>query len=159
LIGDRVGDKHVSEFLEYTLDKFTFRVATDRHYNSDGVWAKEEGGRIIIGLSDFLQQRGGDVAFAEVAEPGMTLDFGEEVVEIETIKVDISLPSPVAGTVLEVNPAMEMGPEVINEDPYGQGWLAAIEPSDWAADQARLLDPQAYFKHMVAEADKETLDK
>lgn len=149
----------MSEFLEYSLDKFTFRVATDRHYNSDGVWAKEEGGRIIIGLSDFTQQRGGDVAFAEVVEPGVTLEFGAEVAEIETIKVNISLPSPAAGTVVAVNQAMEMGPEVINEDPYGEGWLAAIEPSDWAADRARLLDPQAYFEHMVAEADKETLDR
>jgi glycine cleavage system H protein len=149
----------VSEFLEYTLDKFTFRVATNRHYNGDGVWAKEEGGRVMIGLSDFVQQRGGDVAFAEVAEPGVTLDFGEEVVEIETIKVDISLPSPVAGTVVAVNPAMEIGPEVINEDPYGEGWLAVIDASNWAADRARLLDPQAYFEHMVAEADKEGMNR
>ena len=146
----------MSEFLEYTLDKFTFRVATDRYYNVDGVWAKEENGRVSIGLSDFLQQRSGDIAFADVVEPGTELGLGEEVANIETIKIDISLPSPAAGTVIEVNPAMEMEPEVINLDPYGEGWLAVIEAADWPADQAQLLDPQAYYEHMKAEAEEET---
>lgn len=145
----------MSESLEYTFDKFTFRVATDRYYSAEGVWAREENGRITIGLSDFLQQRGGDIAFADVVEPGVELSFGEEVASIETIKVDISLPSPVAGTVIEVNPAMEMEPEVINEDPYGEGWLAIITASNWSADQAQLLDPQAYYEHMKIEAEDE----
>ena len=143
------------DFLEYTLDKFTFRVATNRYYNADGVWAKEEDGQIRIGLSDFLQQRSGDIAFADVAESGTKLGSGDEVASIETIKVDISLPSPVSGTVIETNPAMEMEPEVINEDPYGDGWLAIIKAADWLADQAKLLNPQAYFEHMVAEAEEE----
>lgn len=143
------------EFLEYNLDKFVFRVATDRHYNANGVWAKEENGRVSVGLSDFLQQRSGDIAFADVLEPGTPVGFGEEIATIETIKVDISLPSPVTGTVVETNPDMEMEPEVINQDPYGGGWLAIIEASDWPADQAQLLAPQAYYEHMKAEAEEE----
>ncbi|HSG18937.1 MAG TPA: glycine cleavage system protein H, partial [Anaerolineae bacterium] len=114
----------MSEYLKYTLDKFTFQVATDRYYNAEGVWAKEENGQITVGLSDFLQQRSGDIAFADVAESATELRIGDEVASIETIKVDISLPSPVSGTVIETNPGMEMEPEVINEDPYGDGWLA-----------------------------------
>ena len=145
----------MSEFLEYTLDKFTFRVANDRYYNADGVWAKEENGQITVGLSDFLQQRSGDIAFADVTESGTRLSFGDEIASIETIKVDISLPSPVSGTVIETNPAMEMEPEVINKDPYGDGWLAIINAADWLADQNQLLNPQAYFEHMVAEAEEE----
>jgi glycine cleavage system H protein len=148
----------VSEYLEYTLDKFTFRVATDRYYNADGVWAKEKDSLIAIGLSDFLQQRSGDIAFADVAESGTRLDLGDEVASIETIKVNISLPSPVSGTVIETNPAMEMEPEIINEDPYGDGWLAIIKADDWLAGQAKLLNPQAYFEHMVAEAEEEAKD-
>ncbi|MGB3715700.1 MAG: glycine cleavage system protein H [Candidatus Promineifilaceae bacterium] len=147
------------EFLEYTLDKFTFRVAADRYYNSDGVWAKEDNGRVSIGLSDFLQQRSGDIAFADVVVAGKRLSFGEEVATIETIKVDIGLPSPVGGTVVETNPLMEIEPEVINRDPYGGGWLAIIEASDWAADQAQLLSPQAYFEHMRTEAEEEARDQ
>jgi glycine cleavage system H protein len=145
----------LSEFLEYTLDKFTFRIAADRFYNAHGVWAKEENGMVAIGLSDFLQQRSGDIAFAEVAEPGTNLDFEDEVASIETIKVDISLPSPVSGTVVDVNPAMETEPEKINEDPYGEGWLAVIEAADWRTDRLRLLDSQTYFEQVAAEAEEE----
>ena len=144
------------EFLEYTLDKFTFRVAIDRAYHAAGVWAREENGRVTIGLSDFLQQRSGDIAFADIMEPGTKLAFGDEVANLETIKVDISLPCPVAGGVIEVNPAMDLEPEIINQDPYGAGWLATVGATDWPADQAQLLSPQAYFEHMVAEAEKET---
>lgn len=143
------------EFLEYTLDKFTFRVATDRQYHAAGLWAKEDNGRVTLGLSDFLQQRAGDIAFAEIVEPGSTLAVGDEIANIETIKIDISLPSPVTGVVSEVNPKMDLAPEIINEDPYGAGWLAAIEAVNWPADQANLLTPQAYLDHMAVEAAEE----
>jgi len=143
------------EFLELTVDKFTFRTATDRHYNSEGVWALAEGNRIRIGLSDFLQQRSGDVAFAEVKPEGTVLAFGDEVAVIETMKADVSLPSPLAGRVAEVNPAMEITPEMINQDPYGEGWLAVIEAEDWESDRARLLDPQSYFALMQEQAEEE----
>jgi glycine cleavage system H protein len=143
------------DFLETLVDKFTFKVATDRFYNREGVWVKPEGGRVRIGLSDFLQQRSGDVAFAEVKPQYTALTSGEEVAVIETIKVNISLTSPVSGKVVEVNPAMEMAPEAINQDPYGVGWLAVIEATDWETDRARLLDAQAYFAQMKVEAENE----
>jgi glycine cleavage system H protein len=145
----------MTEFLETTVDKFIFRVATDRFYNGEGVWAKEENGRVRIGLSDFVQQRSGDVAFAEIKPVGTSLAFGDEVAVIETIKVNIAFTSPVTGNVVEINPAMVEAPEAINQDPFGEGWLAVIESEDWAADRARLLDPQAYFAHMKIEAEEE----
>jgi glycine cleavage system H protein len=145
----------MADFLELTVDKFVFRVAKDRYYNAEGVWAKAEGNQVRIGLSDFLQQRSGDVAFAEVKEEGTLLALGDEVANIETIKVDIALPSPVSGKVLEVNPAMEAAPEAINQDPYYAGWLALIQASDWEAEQLKLLDPEAYFEHMKREAEEE----
>ncbi len=74
---------------------------------------------------------------------------------IETIKVNISLTSPVTGKVVEVNPAMATAPEAINQDPYGEGWLAVIEATDWEADRAALLDPQAYFTLMRGQAEEE----
>jgi glycine cleavage system H protein len=143
----------VSEFLEYTLDKFTFRVATDRFYNAEGVWAKAEGAHIMVGLSDFFQQHHGDVAFAEVTPAGTDVTAGDTFATIETIKVDIDLPCPLSGVILEVNEAMDLEAEIINQDPYGQGWLAIIEATDWPADQAELLESQAYFEHMQAEAE------
>ncbi|MBA4380046.1 MAG: glycine cleavage system protein H [Anaerolinea sp.] len=145
----------MSDFLETTVDKFTFKVATDRSYNEEGVWTKEENRRVRIGLSDFVQQRSGDVAFAEIKPAGTALAFGEEVAVIETIKVNITFTSPVGGKVVEVNPAMNDAPEAINQDPYGAGWLAVIEVADWEADRARLLDPQAYFNVMKGQAEEE----
>ena len=145
----------MTEFLQTSVDKFIFRVATDRLYNGEGVWAKEENGRVRIGLSDFVQQRSGDVAFAEIKPVGTSLVFGDEVAVIETIKVNITFSSPVTGKIVEVNPAMAEAPEAINQDPFGEGWLAVIEPVDWAADRTRLLDSQAYFSQMKTEAAEE----
>jgi len=83
------------------------------------------------------------------------LRFGDEIAVIETIKVDIGLSSPLSGKVIEVNPAMEEAPEAINQDPYGAGWLAVIEATDWDADRSNLLDPEAYFVRMKTEAENE----
>jgi glycine cleavage system H protein len=146
----------MSDFLETTVDKFTFKVATDRSYSSEGVWAKEENGHVRIGLSDFVQQRSGDVAFADVKPLGTRLATGDEMANIETIKVNISYTSPVNGKIVEVNPAMLNAPEAINQDPYGTGWLAVLEVADWETERAKLLDPVAYFKIMQTQAEEET---
>jgi glycine cleavage system H protein len=142
-------------FLETTVDKFTFKVDTGCFYNQEGVWAREENGRVRIGLSDYVQQRSGDVAFAEVKPVGTVLAAGEEVAEIETIKVNITYTSPVNGKIAEVNPAMNDAPEAINQDPYGTGWLAVMDVDNWEADRAKLLDSQAYFKVMKGQAEEE----
>lgn len=146
----------MTEFLKTTVDKFTFKVATDRFYNDEGMWALvEEGGRARIGLSDFLQQRSGDVAFAEIKQEGTSLTAGDEIAIIETIKVNIELDSPLSGEVVEINPAMELEPEYINQDPYGSGWLAVIETVDWENESLKLHDPQAYFVLMKNQAEEE----
>jgi len=145
----------MAKFLEYTLDKFTFKVATDRLYSPAGVWARAEGEVITVGVSDFFQQRNGDVAFADVVPVGTAVASGDELATIETIKVDFEIPAPVSGVVTAINEALEMEAEVINQDPYGEGWLAVIEAGDWPADGARLLSPEAYFELMKREAQEE----
>jgi len=143
------------DFLETTVDKFTFKVAKDRYYTGEGVWAKSEGKRVRMGLSDFLQQRSGDVAFAEVKPVGTLVGVGDEIAVIETIKVNVSLASPVHGVVAETNPAMATSPEGINQDPYGAGWLGDLEATDWEADRLRLLDAESYFRLMKSQAEEE----
>ena len=143
------------EYLETTVDKFIFKVAADRYYSDEGIWALAEGNRIRIGMTDFLQQRSGDIAFAEIKPEGTALGVGDEVAIIETIKVNVSLTSPVSGTVVEVNPVMDLSPEVINQDPYGDGWLVVIEAGDWPKDRDNLLEPQAYFELMKGQAEEE----
>jgi glycine cleavage system H protein len=146
----------MADVLTFTLDKFKFEVPTDRFYSEEGLWVLPEGdNHVRIGLSDFVQQRSGDVAFAEIKPDGTTVGVEDEVAVIETIKVDIYFTSPVAGKVAEVNPEMDMAPEAINQDPYGEGWLAVIEAEDWEADRERLLDPEAYFEIMKEEAEEE----
>lgn len=138
------------EYLELKADKFTFRVATDRLYTADGVWVlpEPEGKRVRVGLADYLQQHNGDVAFANVKPVGTELGAGGQFAEIETIKAMVDLHAPVSGTVAEANAALNMSPEMINQDPYEKGWLAVIEPSAWEAERSKLLGPAAYFAVM-----------
>ncbi len=143
------------EYLETKVDKFTFKVAVDRFYTPDGVWALAHGNLVQIGLSDFVQQRSGDIAFADVQPEGTVLAVGDEVASIETIKVNVNLPSPAAGRIQQINPLMQTAPETINQDPYGEGWLCEIEAADWAADQKNLLEPAAYFAQMKRAAESE----
>ena len=149
----------MSEYLEATVDKFRFRVATDRLYASDGVWVfwvqPQQRSQVRVGVTDFLQQHNGDVAFASVKAPGTKVETGDEFAEIETMKMTISLASPVAGTIVEVNKALELTPEIVNQDPYGNGWLALIETTNWETDRSKLLDPQAYLSVMRSQAEQE----
>ena len=145
----------MTDYLEYRIDKFTFRTATDRHYTDEGMWVKPENNIVRIGISDFLQQRSGDVAFVEVKPVGEQVTMGEELVVIETIKVNISLTSPLSGKIIEINPMMEETPEIINQDPYGSGWLVMVEPTDIQTMLEHLLDAQAYFAKVREDSERE----
>jgi glycine cleavage system H protein len=145
----------VQDYLETTVDKFVFRVATDRRYAPDGIWAQVDGRRVRVGLTDYLQQRGGDVAFVHVKPLGTELAGGDEFAELETIKVNQSLVLPLGGTVVEINSTLSVTPEVINQDPYGKGWLAVIETADGEAELAILLAPDAYLSAMRSLAEQE----
>lgn len=146
----------MSEYLETSVDKFIFRVATGRLYSPEGVWALAEGGRVRIGITDYLQQLNGDVAFAHVKPVGTKLAVGDEFAELETIKATVSFFAPLRGTIVEVNADLDLSPEIVNQEPYGKGWLALIDPADWDADRAKLLDPQAYLSAMRAQAEEES---
>lgn len=143
------------EYLETIVDKFIFRVANDRLYTSEGLWAKAEADNVQVGMTDFLQQRSGDVAFVEIKPEGTIVAAGDELIVIETIKVDIYLSSPVTGTVNKVNPAMQDSPEVINQDPYGEGWIVKIEASNLESNMDKLMDPESYFALMKSQAEEE----
>ncbi len=134
------------EYLAFTVDKFTFRIATDRVYTPAGLWVLNDGGRLRVGLTDYRQQNSGDIAFAEVVAPGTVVSAGERLGNIETIKVDVELTSPVSGRVVEVNERLELEAELINQDPFGEGWLAVIEPAAWEAEAAALISPHGVLR-------------
>jgi glycine cleavage system H protein len=143
------------EMLELTVDKFTFRVPKGLYYNDAGVWVKQEGSAARLGLSDFSQQRSGDMAFAEVKPVETPLKPGDEFASVETIKVNVILPSPVTGAIAEVNRALEDAPELINQDPYGKGWLVVVQLTGWESDKARLLNADAYYALIKRQAEEE----
>lgn len=142
----------MANFLETTIDKFTFRVDPSCLYSPDGIWVRYEEGRVRLGLSDYLQQRSGDIAFVDVKPAGTVLAFDEEFAAIETVKVNVGLISPVAGDVTGVNPALALTPEVVNQEPYGEGWLCEIAASNWDHDRLLLLDAVTYFEKMKQDA-------
>lgn len=149
----------MSEFLEVTIDKFTFKVAADRLYTETHLWVKWEDGVVRVGLSDYLQQTSGDVAFAEPQAVGTPLTPGDELAAIETMKTNLSIPSPVSGVIKAVNPRLEDEPELVNEAPYAEGWLVLIEAGDWEAEKLNLLDAQTYFARMTAEVEQEAKNR
>jgi len=140
-----MADQEKSEvYLTTTVDKFTFRVKRDLRYSDQEVWVKREDDRLRLGLTDYLQQRSGDVAFVELVAAGTMLAPGDTFARIETIKTVLELPSPVAGRVDAVNEGLGERPELANEDPYGAGWLVTVEDVPEEA-LAVLLDADAYF--------------
>jgi glycine cleavage system H protein len=144
-----------NEMLQLTVDKFTFRFPTDLRYTEVGVWIRIEGRRARLGISDFIQQKSGDITFATVVAVGTELSPNTEVGTIETVKANVSIFSPLRGTVVEVNSRLEYEAELINQDPYGQGWLAVIEYSDWEQDSVGLLDAEAYRAAVQQQAEAE----
>jgi len=140
------------EFLQTVVDKFIFRVRRSCWYSPSGVWVQREDNIGRVGVSDFLQQSSGDVAFVEVRPVGTAVAAGDELASVETMKVNLSLESPVSGTIVAVNERLEDSPELANQDPYGEGWLALIELSDWEADRQALLDAAHYLEAIRAQA-------
>lgn len=145
------------EFLETTFEKFIFRVKEGYLYSREDFWADLRGAVASIGVADFLQKAKGDVAFLETVEPGTMVKQGEEIGKIETIKATFGIISPVSGKVVEVNPEMEASPYLINQDPYGAGWIYRLELTDPEGDKEALLEAADYFagmKQKIAEEAK-----
>ena len=141
--------------LEVTVDKFIFRFPETLLFSDEGTWLAVDGKRARVGLSDFSQQLNGDIAFAKVEPVGTEIKAGDEFGSIDTVKVNLSLPSPVSGRIVEVNPLLGDSPEVINQDPYGKGWMVIIDLLDWEKDRLVLLDAPHYLARVKEQAEAE----
>ena len=111
----------------------SFEIPTDRRYIESHEWALEEDDVVRIGISDFAQDELGDVVFVELPESGASVDPEEPFGVIESIKAVSDLYAPIGGTVVDVNEALFDAPELVNDDPYGDGWMLAVEPADASA--------------------------
>jgi glycine cleavage system H protein len=145
----------MAEFLETTFDKFIFRVKVGSYYTEDDYWMDIDGRVATVGVTDYLQKSNGDVAFIEPVAPGKVVKKGDELGEVETIKVTLNLLSPVSGKVMEVNRELESHPELINNDPYGAGWICRIELADPEEAKGRLLQAEAYMEIMKGKIERQ----
>jgi glycine cleavage system H protein len=145
----------MTEFLETTFDKFIFTVKVGCLYTEDDYWVDIVGSVATVGVTDYLQKSNGDVAFVEPVAPGKEVKKGDELGEIETIKVTLNLISPVTGKVIEVNQQLEPHPELINSDPYGAGWICRIELADPEGEKSRLIQAERYMELMKGKIERE----
>jgi glycine cleavage system H protein len=142
--------------LELTVHKFIFRFPNDVFYSEAGIWIRQENGNLLrLGISDFTQQRSGDIAFANLTGAGTALEVDDEIATIETVKINVSLPSPVKGKIIEINPGLQDSPEWINQDPYGKGWMVLIEPADVNWPPPGTLNAENYLELARTQAEAE----
>lgn len=118
-------------------------VPDNLKYTKDHEWIRVEGDHAFVGVTDFAQGELGDVVFVEIETEGETLDKEEVFGTIEAVKTVSDLFMPVGGEVVEVNPALEDSPDLVNKDPYGDGWMVKIKISD-SSELEELLDQGAY---------------
>ena len=112
-------------------------------YTSEHEWIRIEGDIAYVGITDYAQEQLGDIVFVDIPTVGETLEAGEVFGTIEVVKTISDLFLPVAGEVLEQNEALEESPELVNKDPYGEGWLIKMKPADPKAVED-LLDAEGY---------------
>ena len=115
----------------------------DIRYTSEHEWIRVEGDEAFVGITDYAQSELGEIVFIDVPTIGETVAQGEVFGSVEAVKTVSDLNMPVTGEVLEVNGALDAQPELVNNDPYGQGWIIRIAVKD-AAELENLMDAAAY---------------
>ncbi|HEY5606096.1 MAG TPA: glycine cleavage system protein GcvH [Thermoplasmata archaeon] len=116
-------------------------------YTKDHEWAKMEDGRARIGITDHAQQELTDVVFVELPRVGKVVKQGEPMGVVESVKAVSEIFAPLSGTVVEVNKILEDRPEIVNKDPYGEGWIVVLETAD-ASEPNGLMDAAGYRAHI-----------
>lgn len=139
-------------FLEATVDKFVLRVKKGLRYSRDHVWVKEGEQGCSLGITDYAQTKDGDIVFLELLPTEGVVEAGNPVALYETIKAALEVAAPFDCHVVEFNQALIERPELMNEDPYGEGWVARVEPVN-RGDLEALLFPEEYFELMKDEAE------
>jgi glycine cleavage system H protein len=124
-------------------------VPADLKYTREHEWAKQEGGRVRVGITAFAQEQLGDVVFVELPKVGSRVRAHQTFGVVESVKAVSDLFAPVSGEVVEVNANLTQKPETVNQDPYGDGWMLLVQPAD-AAEWDRLLTAVQY-EQLIAE--------
>ena len=123
----------------------------DLRYHKEHTWVKASGKKATIGITDYAQDALGDIVYIDLPEVDTDVEANSEIGEIESTKATSSIISPISGRVTEVNEELSESPEIINEDPYGKGWIAIIE-LDETSELNDLMDAAEYAKYVEEEA-------
>ena len=123
-------------------------VPADLRYTQDHEWAKKEGATVRVGITAFAQEQLGDVVFVELPKVGAKVTQKQAFGVVESVKAVSDLFAPLSGEVVEVNGALPTAPEVVNQDPYGKGWMLVIKPSSAAEWDALLTAAQ--YQELIA---------
>ena len=119
-------------------------------YTKEHEWARQEGNRVVVGITDYAQKELGDVVFVELPEVGATIAVMDTFGVVESVKAVSDLYAPVSGTIVEANTILEDQPELVNASPYGQGWMAVIEATH-IEELQQLLTASEYQAYVVQE--------
>ncbi len=117
----------------------------DLKYTREHEWARIEGDRATVGITDYAQDALGDIVYLDLPATGTAVTAGERFGEVESTKSVSDIYSPVSGTIVERNDSLDKSPEIINSDPYGRGWLVVVQVSD-PAELDGLMNAEAYTK-------------
>jgi len=143
------------EFYQTVEDKFIFKVKRGLLYTEDDVWVKVEGKNARIGVTDFFQRRGGDIVYIVLPKVGDKVEKEEEFIQFETIKAVSTIKSPLSGTIEKVNDSLNDRPELVNEDPYGEGWLIVVATQKLKENLTEFLTAEKYFELMKVKIKKD----
>ena len=129
-----------------------FDIPEELLYSAEDEWIRREGERVTIGITDYAQQQLGEIVHVELPVVGTRIERGDELGAIDSVKTVAELYAPLGGEVVEVNEALTDNPELMNEDCYGDGWIAVIV-TDGDEDDDLLLRAPAYRKHVAERSD------
>jgi glycine cleavage system H protein len=122
-------------------------------YTEEHEWARlESDGTVTIGVTDYAQKALHEIVYVELPETGGDAELMEVIGALESVKAVSDMNTPVGGNITEVNEDLLDSPELINESPYKEGWIAKLEPSDWEGDKVHLMDAAAYGRHVAEQA-------
>lgn len=126
------------------------KIPEDLKYHKEHTWVKLSGKKAIIGITDYAQDQLGDIVYIDLPEVDSEVEANTEMAEIESTKATSSVIAPVTGVVIEVNEDLAESPEIINEDPYGKGWIAKVEIED-PSELDELMDAGEYARFIEEE--------
>ena len=121
----------------------------DLLYATSHEWVRVEGDEAVIGITDFAQDQLGDITFVDLPAVGSTLEVGQEMGSVESVKAASEIYAPVSGEVLEINSDLDSSPEIINESPYDGGWMIRVK---LASSPSGLMNAEEYEEHAESEA-------